>query len=557
MLFVSQLRPYYRKRERMPNTKHNPATKPAANPAKSGMAVTDHSAITGQIEAAAGKAKPFLYPFLHYHKGAHHDAIGEVVPADWAQIVTAVNTQDVHQIGLIPKAGARRYTNPLCGLADDIELKPEPDQLKMPPPPEQQPGTNYAETAGEAVELYWMALLRDVPFVQFATDATVTRAIKELNGLTDFKGPKIAGKVTPQTVFRGSFAGDLAGPFVSQYMLKTVRYGSIPFEQMQDTAKPGVDFLTNFSDWLAIQNGANPTASVVLDSQRRYIRSMRDITHYVHVDQLYEAYQLACLQLLDAKVPLNPGNPYDPSGGTPTPDLANQMGFGTFGGPHILALVCEVSTRALKAVWQQKWYHWLRLRPEEYGGLVDVQHRGLKNYTPYLHTDILNSDAVAEAQKRFGSSLLPLAFPEGSPTHPAYGAGHATVAGACITVLKAFFDASTKIQKPVEASADGLTLQDYTGPDAANLTVEGELHKLAANIGIGRNMAGVHWRSDYFQSLQLGERVAVNVLVNQRKEYREPGWFFSFNSLLGRPVRIDKTGAKYTDNGQTYDLIGP
>jgi hypothetical protein len=36
------------------------------------------------------------------------------------------------------------------------------------------------------------------------------------------------------------------------------------------------------------------------------------------------------------------------------------------------------------------------------------------------------------------SYLLPLAFPEGSPTHPAYGAGHATVAGACVTILKAF-----------------------------------------------------------------------------------------------------------------------
>jgi len=31
--------------------------------------------------------------------------------------------------------------------------------------------------------------------------------------------------------------------------------------------------------------------------------------------------------------------------------------------------------------------------------------------------------------------LLPMAFPEGSPIHPAYGAGHATVAGACVTIL--------------------------------------------------------------------------------------------------------------------------
>jgi hypothetical protein len=37
-------------------------------------------------------------------------------------------------------------------------------------------------------------------------------------------------------------------------------------------------------------------------------------------------------------------------------------------------------------------------------------------------------------------ALLPMAFQEGSPMHPSYGAGHATVAGACVTILKAFFD---------------------------------------------------------------------------------------------------------------------
>ena len=39
-----------------------------------------------------------------------------------------------------------------------------------------------------------------------------------------------------------------------------------------------------------------------------------------------------------------------------------------------------------------------------------------------------------------GNWLLPMAFPEGSPMHPSYGAGHATVAGACTTILKAWFD---------------------------------------------------------------------------------------------------------------------
>jgi len=45
----------------------------------------------------------------------------------------------------------------------------------------------------------------------------------------------------------------------------------------------------------------------------------------------------------------------------------------TFGGPHILGLVAEVTIRALKAVWYQKWFVHRRLRPEEYAGRVHLR----------------------------------------------------------------------------------------------------------------------------------------------------------------------------------------
>lgn len=53
----------------------------------------------------------------------------------------------------------------------------------------------------------------------------------------------------------------------------------------------------------------------------------------------------------------------------------------------------------------------------------------------------------------------------------------------------------------------------------------GELNKVAANIAIGRNMAGVHWRSDYTQSLLLGEAIAIGILEEQKLCYNEPGSF--------------------------------
>ena len=70
-----------------------------------------------------------------------------------------------------------------------------------------------------------------------------------------------------------------------------------------------------------------------------------------------------------------------------------------------------------------------------------------------------------------------MAYPEGCPTHPAYPSGHASFIGACITVLKAYFNEAFIIPNPVLASADGLSLMPYSGPV---LAVGGELDKLAA-----------------------------------------------------------------------------
>ena len=115
--------------------------------------------------------------------------------------------------------------------------------------------------------------------------------------------------------------------------------------------------------------------------------------------------------------------------------------------------------------------------------------------------------------------LLPMAFREGSPTHPAYGAGHATVAGACVTILKAWFDEFFVIPNPVVSNPIGRAL--IPAPGSPKLTVGGELNKLAANIAIGRNMGGVHWRTDYTESVKLGEAIALGILEEQKLCYNE------------------------------------
>jgi hypothetical protein len=107
-----------------------------------------------------------------------------------------------------------------------------------------------------------------------------------------------------------------------------------------------------------------------------------------------------------------------------------------------------------------------------------------------------------------------------------------------VTILKAIFDESYVIPNPVVPSADGLSLVPYTGPDAGSLTVGAELDKLASNIALGRNFAGVHWRSDYEESLKLGEALAISVLRDQKLTYGEPFTGFTFTKFDGTKITV-------------------
>jgi len=89
-------------------------------------------------------------------------------------------------------------------------------------------------------------------------------------------------------------------------------------------------------------------------------------------------------------------------------------------------------------------------------------------------------------------------------------------------LLKFFFDGSHLWPNPMVPSNDGLSLSAYTGPDAGQLTVNGELHKLAHNVSYGHGIhAGIHWRSDTESSLLLGEAMALSFLQDRAHTYHE------------------------------------
>ncbi|QDV81767.1 vanadium-dependent haloperoxidase [Planctomycetes bacterium TBK1r] len=548
-----------------------------------------------------------------FSKGLDHDpTTGEVNASQFQLFVDQLKKLNADP-GQVAKRGfqlrsktcdsLRRFVNPQSGWALDTEVT-DPCCYVIPEPPD----LNSQEEAAEMIELYWMALLRDVPFAQWDDHPLVAAAAEELSTLPLFinrdapnENPTNAGfeviPITSKSLFRGGelarFADQTAGisesigPYLSQFLLHEIPYGTLRIPQRCIHAASGIDYMTEWSEWLHVQDGErrNPNQNLVGQhdpSQRRYLSTMRDLATYVHYDALYEAYLNAALILLGSGYPTNPGNPYGPgcsvmgtgqdqrphdneaylkSADRGSPKYPDQDGFGTFGGPQVLSQVTEVATRALKAVWRQKWTH-LRLRPEAYSGLV---HRAIVDGVPvpYEAFDIeveriLRASCALDrltASRGKGrsrhrdhdpSALLPMAFPEGSPTHPSYGAGHATVAGACVTVLKAFFDGTVQFIGPVEATADGQHLVPYQGMDAhsGKMTVELELNKLAANIAIGRNMAGVHWRSDYTQSVLLGQRVAVDMLYRKSATYTED-YCIRFNSFGGKPIEIQAGQVKY------------
>jgi hypothetical protein len=188
---------------------------------------------------------------------------------------------------------------------------------------------------------------------------------------------------------------------------------------------------------------------------------------------------------------------------------------------------------ALKAAWYQKWLVHRRLRPEEFGGRVHQQKTNATSYP--IAAELLNSAALSHVFARYGTYLLPVAHPEGCPIHPTYPAGHATIAGACVTVLKAFFKETLVIPAPVEASADGLTLTPYVWPA---LTLGGELDKLASNISLGRDAAGLHWRSDGIEGMKLGEAVAISILIDESATYNEDFTGFSLTKFDGTVITV-------------------
>jgi hypothetical protein len=475
----------------------------------------------------------------------HDPQTGLVIPSAYKSLLDALEDGTQEAFDAVPSgaAGKGALAGPLSPLQFQIAGSDSPD-AKSPFTP---PSVASAGGGAEMVELYWEAYLRDVPFIDYGSNPLVGLAVADMNKLSDFGGPK---PVTAQNLFRFPFIGCTDGPYVSQFLYQSHRLDGADFVpkihgrlqvadpntgQVLTGPGTGVDFMTNLPEYVFVEdgNGALQPSPNVIDPTPRFVHDVRALGSLAASDSIFSIYFRAAIILGGLRIGIDPNNPY-----------ANDTrisGFNTFSSAYAFQLLAQAG-QTEAAAFYEKWFVHRKVRPEAHANLVDgiLTHRFTLH--PSMHPDLLNSSVlplIFERNRQLnvkrglgttGSFLLPQELNGGSPSHPSSPAGHAFTAGAAVTIIKAMFDVGTPTNpkpwpaQPVQASADGLTLVNT--PDT-NLTVLGELNKLAANISEGRNMSGIHWRvSDNMHGMFMGEKVAIRLLNELGASYPEKfkGW---------------------------------
>jgi hypothetical protein len=415
------------------------------------------------------------------------------------------------------------------------------------------------QSQAEMLEVYAMALLRDyhnllldpsdsryVPFLSVSPSDngswnsaknTFQKTIDDLNYFNKPLGNPLnapvnsTGDITAGLLFRGTTQGDLIGPYLSQLFLYSVFPGNLYLNQnylVGDISFNTIDLSRNFlntkSSFLNIWNGGPGQSKGTF--ALRYISTIRDLSIFINKDELWQQFFVAAIFCLDRGVP---------TGFFTKNRKPGTSRFINLGPNDLYTLMLKAMKQAMNACWVWKWSQ-LRLRPEEYGYQTQLSANGFPlGFTAgYLTNPILTD--ISDNNNGNGY-LLPLAYSLGSPTHPAYPAGHATIAGAMSTVLKAFFNGDSLIEAytPDVSSGvyggysivSGTKIQLYSNNGIIGSTAgvylryDDEIDKMASNCSYSRCMAGVHYRSDCDAGLQLGENVAISVLQQEVFKYQD------------------------------------
>jgi len=460
--------------------------------------------------------------------------------------------------------------------------------------------------AYDLAEAYAMAHLRDVPLDALGTSGTASYAEAE-RVLGDFLRRFAAAPLglRPETLFRCPdtlFAPECrAGPYVSQLLFADVFDGyslrDRRFLYERDTAN-----LTVRARLLDVHRGFETTRAIARDgngqAEARYVHSGRVLGSIVHGEPPFKHYYDAAL----ASVALL--GPWIEEVGTPAVDGVRHPAVAastTAGQDDLLTSVAEVTLRALRQSYAYKWLSHRKMRPDQAAMRLDTFRRADALGAPARAARDATALAATLVDQFFGDSTVKAAFMEEladanaaragernyllaslyeGPGHPSSTHGHAVVAGAATTVLKAMLttthpttdaplhfgttgaEALGRFVNVRTATTDGasVTSADLSEETRRTMTLEGELDKLAHNLGAGRNWAGVHFRTELEYSLALGEAVGVAYLRDKVCEYRvaRTNSFAGWNLRLfnGTRLRLRECNATATAGDVDADADG-
>lgn len=446
---------------------------------------------------------------------------------NYDQLVNSILLNNQKQLSKVPLANGSEIllSNPTASNSF-VLLGPPYCSLCIDIPPSLSDPT----MGSEILELYAMAVLRDIDFYNYSVDPNVDIVLdnNRINSpfiLQNLKYKQI-GNFNYENLFRLNLYGTLSGPYISQLLFLDTPYKILipqKYPTLNARYSDRVEWGVSNDEIINVQNGhisILPSQSPLIGPI--YINNGRTLAEFIHSDIDIRPYSNAVFILESLKCPWNTG----------FVNYSNQSPYVTGTTRQALqAALGEVCGLAMKHAFYWKWKKYRKVRPEVVGLWIDNVYNGrVSNIGNYdINNNVFTNDLLNDVKDinelwGFNNSVtLPLCYKEGSPVHPSYPSVHAVVAGACCTLLKIYFDASVpwisldgindgKLSNGVNGIIETIDGQNLISSGFNGITVEMEINKLASNIGLGRMWAGVNYRSDIVQGLLLGEQVAVKYM---------------------------------------------
>tara|TARA_B110000046_G_scaffold180829_1_gene212037 strand:- start:5068 stop:8487 length:3420 start_codon:yes stop_codon:yes gene_type:complete len=382
-----------------------------------------------------------------------------------------------------------------------------------------------AAQARDVAEAYVAGYLRDCALDRVpATGRSCAEKLGAAHAfLADFGVTRAA--TTPATLLAldpARFRDAHALPSVSQLLYVTVAHGMRVITDRRVRYHGDDRTLWRRAPLLAVERGG---AAGALDfpPDTRHVTTPRQLGSLVNNDPFHMHFTDAALA---CAARLSPRFDQRMTGDGSAAVLPSLVG----GFDGLLAYVAEAGANALAESYRAKYRNGLKLRPQMHAHRIDLARR-MGGTAPDALKALLAPFEATPVRRAFLERLREwkarqtgeyndlLAAHYQSTRHPSWTHGHATVAGASVTVLKALLrvhaDDGARLPWPDAMRVPHPDGGEYAplGPEHANATTYvAELNKLAYNIGMGRNWATQHFRTELEVSLELGERVAMALL---------------------------------------------